>query len=137
MGSAIARVNNLANIVGVLPGIDGEQVSGVDYALNQIKAVYTVPSDKVLLLSTVECLFSDALTSNYGIVSIYDNAGALKYILGQHIRSSITSMDKHISFDPPYEMLSSWEIRAQSSDNTIYTHVSYYGVLISDDRGVL
>ncbi len=68
---------NRANVVGIRPWYEGEIVQGNDSAENATTVVYTVPSDKVLLLTLWSMLIDNNSGSSVtGEYWIYDDAPA-------------------------------------------------------------
>ena len=121
------REPNQVKWVGVRPAHNGEQLAINNNAQGTTITMYTVPTDQVafvdLMVVTLDCNAANHISGVY----VEDSGGTIIYrIIGTYVRD-ISTRVYPISFYPPLELPSGYQIIISSDSSDLITRVFIHG----------
>jgi|TARA_Y100000310_G_scaffold304926_1_gene344566 hypothetical protein len=124
---------NRTKWLGTRPAYDGERVRGYYEKSDGGATVYTVASNKVLLLTNYVLIVSNTGANNlYGYAYIRNSADDFIHLLGFFKPLADHVEEIANNFNPPYEMIEGDYIELSAESANVNTYISIYGVLLDE-----
>jgi len=100
---------------GVRPGHRGEQIAKYASANNATVILHTVTIGKTLFLTAVSFQAATTTAGKSGILLVRDTSDVEKYKLFNFYLTAVGGLSDSLSFNPPLEIPSGWDICIYSS----------------------
>lgn len=121
---------NRARLVATLPCIIGSQVAASNTANHTDLVLYTVTTNKLLLLFGYDFNSVDTATGSDTAIYVTNASNALQYYLSRFRHAVIGTLAKQHDYSQPLEIPAGYNIRISSSSLTAYCDAMIRGIEI-------